>query len=160
MKWGLKTTTSTTLTTFLLGCLLMACSSIECPVQNTVYTVYELADTLHDTLTVTSRRADGIDTTLLNSSVNPTVLNLPISYRNPVDTLVFTTQRLAVTDTVWVAKDDIPHFESVDCNASFFHRLTSVSCTYHGIDSIRILHSTVDYDPSNAHIRIRFKARP
>jgi len=136
-----------------------ACSSIECPVQNTVATVYELSDTLKDTLTVWTKRSNRKDTVLLNMKVDPTKLELPVSYQNPVDTLLFGTRRLAVVDTVWVEKEDMPHFESVDCGVSYFHRLTSVRSTHLGIDTIVITKSFVDYDLSSAHIIITFKDR-
>jgi hypothetical protein len=83
-----------------------------------------------------------------------------VSYQSPVDTLVFETIRLAAIDTVWLEKQDIPHFESVDCSALFFHNITAVRSTHIGIDTIIITNPTVDYDPSNPHLYIRFKARP
>ncbi len=136
-----------------------SCSSIECPVQNTVATVYACGDTLKDTLTVKTVKKNGKDTILLNQKINATGFQLPVSYQHQVDTLLFTTQKLAVTDTVWVEKSDMPHFESVDCGMSYFHELRSVRCTQHGIDSIVITKSFVDYDLSNAHFLIYFKNR-
>jgi len=137
-----------------------ACSSIDCPVESRVYTVYELADTLRDTLNVTTRTVKGKDTLLINGTANATTLSLQISYAAPVDTFVFKTLRLPAVDTVWVAKENIPHFESVDCAAAYFHHITSVTCTHQGIDSIVLIHPTVNYDASQAHFRIYFKARP
>lgn len=146
--------------------LVLSCSTIDCPVQNTVYTVYtigatEQRDTLHDTLYVWTPRRDGKDT-LLNRGVGLTKFNLPISYQHPEDTLVFVladTVGFWALDTVWIKKDDIPHFESVDCNPSFFHQITAVRSTHRGIDSIYINHSLVDYDPSTEHFHIVFKTR-
>ena len=67
-----------------LAAVLAACSSIDCPVQNTVSTGYGLyksdgsADTLrYDTLTIASTRRDGNDTILLNRSVSATSLRCP-----------------------------------------------------------------------------------
>ena len=66
--------------------LTCACSSIDCPVQNTVYTVYELRtldeqpDTLRDTMYVYSRRRDGSDTILYNAGIGKTTFSLPISW--------------------------------------------------------------------------------
>lgn len=137
-----------------------SCSSIECPVQNKVELVCQLADTLHDTLSVTSQRRNGTDTLLLNRGVNLTSMKLPLSYQNPVDTLVLKTVRMAVTDTVWVEKEDIPHFESVDCGLSYFHKIKSVRSTHLGIDTVIINKVLVDYDPSTAHLQFHFKARP
>lgn len=150
----------------LMVLIAVACSTIDCPVQNTVLTVYnvydgEEADTLNDTLYVWSPRRDGRDT-LLNRGVGITNFSLPISYQHPEDTLIFyiaDTAGVWTLDTVWVKKDDIPHFESVDCSPSFFHRLTGVRSTHRGIDTIIINHSQVDYDRSTAHFHISFKAR-
>lgn len=136
-----------------------SCSSIECPVQNTVATVYELKDTLKDTLTVWTKRKDGKDTVLLNMLINATQFQLPISQQHEVDTLIFNTRRLAVTDTVWVEKNDMPHFESVDCGTAYFHQLTSIRSTHLGIDTLVITKSFVDYDLSSTHILVYFKAR-
>ncbi len=148
--------------TLLVGCcVFFSCSSIDCPVQNTVRTVCQVKDTLKDTLTITTKRlgAKGGDTILLNKAVNQTTFKLPISYRQPVDQLLFTTQKLAVTDTVWITKNNTPHFESVDCGLTYFHEITSVRHTHYGIDSIVILKTTVDYDPNTPHLSIYFKAR-
>lgn len=147
------------LTAVLTSVVMGACSSIECPVQNTIATIYELNDTLKDTLTVWTKRKDGKDTVLLNKQINATQLTLPISQQRDVDTLIFGTTRLAVTDTVWLMKMDLPHFESVDCGTAFFHLLTGVKSTHSGIDSVVIIKPYIDYDLSYAHLRIYFKAR-
>ena len=78
--------------------LLMACSSIDCPVDNVVAVNYavrafngetEVADTLKDTLSVWTIRSDGKDTLILNSGVDVKAFQLPISYAQPVDVLLF-----------------------------------------------------------------------
>ena len=135
-------------------------SSIECPIQIAVNTVYTVEGTLNDTLTIRSKRINGTDTILYNRGIDLTKFSIPVSYQSPVDTLVFETIRLAAIDTVWLEKQDIPHFESVDCSALFFHNITAVRSTHIGIDTIIITNPTVDYDPSNPHLYIRFKARP
>jgi hypothetical protein len=143
-----------------------ACSSIDCPVQNTVavnYGVYGSDGTtaFADTLWVWTQRSDGTDTLLLNRFTGKETFSLPISYSHPEDVLVFftaNTEDYETLDTVWLKKDDIPHFESVDCAAHFFHRLTDVRCTHDGIDSIVINHSSVTYDPSKTHLRVYFKS--
>ena len=108
-----------------------------------------------------TRRVDGQDT-LLNRLVGNTRFSLPISYQQPEDTLIFAirdTSLVFTLDTVWLKKDDIPHFESVDCAAHFFHELTGVRCTHNGIDSL-VLHTTsVTYDDGVTNFRIFFKDR-
>ena len=85
-----------------------------------------------------------------------------MSYSHPEDVLLFVvadTSGMYTLDTVWVKKDDIPHFESVDCSAHFFHRLTAVRSTHEGIDSITIVNPNVDYDTNTTHLHIYFKDR-
>jgi len=149
--------------------LQMACSSIDCPVENAVAVNYqvmafdgtsEVADTLKDTLNVWSRRANGKDTLLLNKSVNAKTFSLQVSYTHPVDVLVFQvkdTLHQTTTDTVWVGKTDQPHFESVDCSPRYFHTLTAVRSTHQRIDTIIINNPIVTYDSSVKHLHIHFK---
>lgn len=148
--------------------MVYACSSIDCPVQNTIYTVYQLrtaderADTLRDTLFVFSRRADGSDTLLFNAGIGLVSFALPIGYANPEDTLEFVLVNrpdYIALDTVFVKKENIPHFESVDCSASFFHRITAVRSSHNAIDTLTINKDFVDYDAQTAHFYIRFKNR-
>lgn len=152
---------------FAVMLLVASCSSIDCPVQNVVATVYTLkkqdgtADTLRDTLTIMTRRSDGTDTTLLNKSVGTTGFQLPIGYTNPEDTLYFIVSDTTGTyeDIAYIKKDNQPHFESVDCNISFFHTLTGVRLASHNaIDSIVIHKTAVNYDLSTEHFHIYFKA--
>ena len=144
-----------------------SCTSIDCPVQTAVRTYYALqksdqtTDTLKDILYVVSRVLEGKDTLLLNQAITLTTFSLPIGYANPEDTLCFRFRNgsYAATDTVWIKKENIPHFESVDCSATFFHRLTAVRCTHHAIDSIIINSPTVDYDPQTIHFYLYLKSR-
>ncbi len=147
----------------------VSCSSIDCPVENTVATVYGLykaggeRDTLYDTLTISTTRRDGTDSVLLNKSVSTTTFELPISYNDPEDTLFFAitdTAGTTICDTVRVRKDNYPHFESVDCSISFFHNLTEISWTGQAIDSIVINKQHVDYDATTEHLHLYLKARP
>lgn len=155
-----------------LSFLISSCSSINCPVQNTVLVYYNvcqydahgelMADTLTDTLYVWSRRVDGTDTLLMNRGVNLQRFPLQISYQHPEDVLLFyvaDTARNWTLDTVWIKKDDIPHFESVDCSAYFFHNLTAVRSTHQGIDTVLIDNSWVTFDQNANNINIIFKQK-
>lgn len=138
--------------------MLAACSSVDCPLNNTVYTNYKLmgnVTTLPDTLTISTTRHDGMDSVLINQQVNTDSFSLPISYGQDEDVFYFHAN--ALTDTVWVEKTNEPHFESVDCGLNYFHTLTGVRFTRHAIDSIVIHHKTVDYDVSSKHFYIYFK---
>ena len=149
--------------------ILEACTSIDCPVQNLVYTKYALkkadgsTDTLNtDTLWILTRRADGTDTVLLNAlcGSKATGFNLQISYTLPEDvfyTVLMDTAGYYYIDTIRVKKENFPHFESVDCQASYFHEITAVSTTHNAFDSITIHHSSVNYDTSNDHFYLYVK---
>lgn len=143
--------------------LLAACSSIDCPLNNLVYTKYKLAGsmtTLHDTLTISTTMATGDDSVLINKDVNVDSFNLPMSYQHQQD--VFYTELKNVEgevtlDTITVSKTDQPHFEAVDCAPSFFHVITGVSYTMHAIDSIVINNINVNYETNSPHFLIYFK---
>lgn len=147
-----------------------ACSSVDCPVENVVALKCELLkadgtpDTLrHDTLTITTTRRDGNDTTLLNRVVDATTFTLPVSSRAAADTLhveVRDTLGSVATATLYVGKTDEPHFESVDCSMSHFHTLTSTTVEGDALDSVSIHKSYVDYDASTTHLYFYFAPRP
>ena len=142
-----------------------ACTSIDCPVENNVATLYKLQkadgtqDTLHDTLTVLTRLARGVDTVILNKSVETTSFQLPISYTNAADTFTFVrkSDTRELTDTVWIEKTNLPQFESVDCKLVYFHDLTSLRHTRNGIDSISVKKGRIDYDSNTENFHIYFK---
>ena len=146
----------------LLVVLMMACSSIDCPVDATVTTQYQIKNsdgtehTLSDTMTVTSVRSDGKDTILFNKGIGISKFTLPVSYTHPEDVLVFqfdnSNNNLHITDTLWIKKYDYPHFESVDCNTTYFHTITDVKYTCNYIDSIVINNSSVTYDSQTVHL--------
>ena len=151
------------LTAYLVGMLaLCACSSIDCPVQHTVQSYYAIydsnqkADTLRDTLYVFAHRTKRSDTLLLNGAPNKTAFSLPVSHTHPEDTLFFFFRNLPwqAVDTVWLKKENIPHFESVDCSASYFHRITAIRSTHNAIDSITINNSMIDYDNQRIHFHL------
>ena len=156
---------------FVVVCL-AGCSSIDCPVQNIVSVQYEICDKtgkalpLTDSLSVvtTTLSGENVDiTTLLNSEnvtlnrlIGKSSFSLPISYSHPEDILFFCFSDTAktVVDTVWIKKDDIPRFESVDCNPAFFHEITDVRHTRHYIDSLVLLNRSVTYDQTTVHFRL------
>lgn len=142
-----------------------ACTSIDCPVENNVATLYKLQkadgtqDTLHDTLTVLTRLARGVDTVILNKSVETTSFQLPISYTNAADTFTFVrkSDTRELTDTIWIEKTNLPQFESVDCKLVYFHDVTSLRHTRNGIDSISVKKGRIDYDSNTENFHIYFK---
>ena len=149
-------------------------STIDCPLQNNVTVQYEIRDKagkalpLTDSLSVVTMRVDGeyilVDITtqennqyvLLNRLIGKSSFSLPISYSHPEDILYFcfTDTAKTVVDTVWIKKDDIPHFESVDCNPAFFHKITDVRYSRNYIDSLVLLNRSVTYDQETVHFRL------
>ena len=143
--------------------LLTACSSIDCPLNNTVFSKYVVSGQsgiLSDTLTVYTINKKGKDITMIDPKANLSEFLLEMSYDQPTDTIILKlTDSLAVTryDTLKVSKNDICHFESVECPPVFFHTLTSVEHTHNVIDSIIISKSTVNYDTTAGNFKIYFK---
>ncbi|MBQ7471342.1 MAG: hypothetical protein IJS97_02830 [Prevotella sp.] len=141
-----------------------ACSTIECPLNNRVYTNYILmgdVTTIADTLTVSTTRADDTDSVFLNRVTAISKFILPISYQSEADVFYFELHDSLGNqsiDTVAIHKEDRPRFEAVDCNPTFFHTLKRVETTHHAIDSIVINHPTVNYDTSKEHLHIYFKS--
>lgn len=138
--------------------LMAACSSVDCPLNNSVYANYKLmgkVTSLPDTLTISIKRTNGEDSILINQQVNTDSLTLPVSYAQDEDILYFKTNTLL--DTLWISKTNEPHFESVDCGLNYFHTLTGVRFTRNAIDSVVIKNKTVNYDVSQAHFYIYFK---
>ena len=148
---------------FVVVVWLTACSTIDCPVENTVSVQYEIRDkagkelAITDSLSIVSTRQDG-DYVVLNRLSDKSSFSIPISYAYPEDVLYFCFKNLEndsiVVDTVCIEKDDFPHFESVDCNASFFHEITNVQYTRHYIDSLVLLNKSVTYDQTTVHFRL------
>lgn len=146
-------------------CLVMAlaaCSSIDCPLNNVVYAKYKLkgdVTKLEDYLTVTTKRADGNDTILLNLLQNTDSFSLPVSYGQTVDELcmVRTNGDAIKRDTIWIEKTNEPHFESVDCGVNYFHTITGVRYTNHYLDSVKINNRNVSYDAEKTHIYIYYR---
>ena len=145
---------------FLLA--LAACSTIDCPLNRHVGTICKFAGDvvpLPDELTVSIIDIDG-DSVSYNHAAGLDSIVLPISYNRAEDVLYFMRSNatgLSLTDTVVVEKQDIPHFESIDCNPSYFHVIKRVRHTRLGIDSIIINKEKVTYDASKPHLLIYFK---
>ena len=142
---------------------LVSCSSFDCPLNNRVCTVYKLAGDvtpLADALTISTTRVDGQDSVLLNQAVSADSFLLPVSYNRPEDVLYFERSNdtgWRIVDTVVIEKEDIPHFESIDCNPAYFHVIKNVRHTLLGLDSIVIKKAKVNYDATQPHLFIYFK---
>lgn len=144
----------------ILCSLLVACSNIDCPLDNIVLMQCNLYSsetqqslTLSDILSISPAERD---TLLLNQASGISSFLLPLKESGTRDTLLFhfsnTTGQEAI-DTLFVEHTPLPHFESLDCPACVFHNLTGVSFTSHTInqmpltiDSVSIVRTTVNYD--------------
>ena len=61
---------------------MMGCTSLDCPLNNTVYTKYKLMGdnkTLKDTLTISTKKIEGTDSVLINKDVNVDSFSLHIT---------------------------------------------------------------------------------
>jgi len=150
----------------LLTCLLImaACSSIDCPLNNVVYMKIALTDGsgyLGDTLSISTIRTDGTDTLLVNRLTGAGSTWVPMSYAQESDVLILNrwdTLGNTSTDTLRIAKSNLPHFESVECTPIYFHEIGSVSSTLNGLDSAVLTKNMVDYDTTRTNITLYFKA--
>ena len=141
----------------LVAVLLAACTSLDCPVNNMVETVYSL------------QNSDGSpDTLIINSlcGTKATKFSIPLSHTQSEDNLTIIIRDTCINtgqhewrDNIQVKKENRPHFEGVDCKATYFHTLTSVQSTHDIIDTVIINKSEVTYDASTAHFLLRLKDR-
>ncbi len=148
-----------------------ACVSIDCPINNSVNTIYNLqkpdgtADTLGvDTMWVNIQRADGEDGLLINRlcGTSATKFTIAMSYTQPEDIVFLAVKDTSGNnwkDTIRVKKENYPHFEGVDCQARYFHKITNVMSSHHLVDTVIINNPEVNYDTSKAHFLLRLKAR-
>ncbi len=134
-----------------------SCVSFDCPVKNKVEYIFALkkptggTDTMGiDTLSVWVHRVGRKDSLLLNRLCGTkTSFAIPASNvlaEDSLFTLLTDTMKKQWFDTICIQKTDDPHFESVDCKAAYFHTITAVTSTSHGIDSISINNKEVNYD--------------
>ena len=129
---------------------LAACESYDCTLNNYVgmYGAFDRAGTavqITDTLTITAGKSGPV---LLNRSVNTASLNLPLSYWQDEDTLVFSVKGngYLLVDTVWITKSNEVHYESPDCPTTLFHTIQDVRNTQEFIKSITVIRSSVNYE--------------
>lgn len=104
------------------------------------------------TMTETTQRND----TLLNKKSNASSIQLPMSYFNSADTLVFSYGGISLKDTILVKHDSYPHVELPECGSYRFHTLKEVSVsTNAAIDHVEISNRKVNYD-GQENVKIYF----
>lgn len=128
-----------------------ACSSEDCPINNTVmgkiafYNPYGEAVYFSGMLSVSVVRPQG-DSVVLNRKDNASSVLFPLSYMHTTDTLILDYNDGMAYDSLYISHINTPTLVSVDCGTAMFHTITSVSSTYHVIDSIVFKSSEVNYD--------------
>ena len=133
--------------------LLSACESYDCTLYNYVGmygTFYKdgVVVQVKDTLTITSGKSGRM---LLNGALYETTINIPLSYWQEEDTLVFRVNGngYILRDSVWITKTNQVHYESPDCPTTFFHTIQSVRSTHTFIKDITVIRSSVNYETTD-----------
>lgn len=149
----------TTVATILAGC-----SSIDCNIEGRVQCHYSIHDedgnkgVLAYPMSISFHRiAADSDTVYINHMANTASFDLPMSYGADTDEIAMTlhlTDSTSVTDIIWITKENIPQFESVDCAPRYNHTLQSVHSTHNFIDTVIINNPKVSNDASVSNIHI------
>lgn len=106
-----------------------------------------------DTLTV-SLMVNGKDSIVVNKILNATDLQLPMSYNNERDTLIFHYTG-KFTDTLYIDHENIPFYISMECGTVMYHKLTGIKYTNSFIDSAVIANDYIKFE-NNENIKIYF----
>lgn len=141
----------------LIALMVAACTSINCPLNNTVAAVWRFNETLSGSLTVLSDLQDGSDTVIINAQSAVDSLNMPMSYAAATDTFTLTyatTEGDTLVDRIMIKKTDTQHFESIECSPSVFHYIDGVEFDGVFIDSVSIRNPNVTYNTVSANIII------
>lgn len=144
---------------YLLICILtvtiISCDSNDCPLNNVVYSTYgfyvntadgEAKVSVMDTLTVV---VAGTDSILINRMYEMSSIELPVSYTSGTDTLVFrftNKNKETFEDSVFIDKENIPHYESPDCPTAMFHYITGIRTTHTLIENAIVVHPNINYN--------------
>jgi len=181
----------------LLPVIVAACSSNNCPVENTVYCNISYIDSegnaikYSDGITVSTlmpgwkiqyiyrrlgytqvvsdtERPDLIEEGYTESTVNTrntkvlinqvtavSRIQVPMSYFNDVDTLVFNYENITQADTLYITKENYPHVDYPECGVYQFHTITGIRFTNVAFDTIQIANPAVNHE-GNDNINIRF----
>ncbi len=146
--------------------IVTGCESVECPLNNTVYTTYGFyvmdngeptTVRIVDTLTVT---AAGTDSVLINRMYNTAQMELPMSYFSDTDTLalkITDKENRSTFDTIWISKYNYEHYESPACPTAMFHYIHGVRSTHRLIDTVTLVNPNVNYYASE-NFKIIFHA--
>ena len=83
-----------------------------------------------------------------------------MSYNHAEDVYIFdflNEDKTHTIDHITIVKDNMPHFESVDCSPIMFHNITDVRYTTNKVEKVTINNSYVTYNDAQAHLIIYLK---
>lgn len=118
-------------------------------INNNIENGYKFPEALTVSLVV-----NGKDSIVVNHIENASNLQLPMSYTNECDTIVFSYENNA-TDTLFVKHENIPFFISMECGLAMYHRIKEATHTKAFIDSLAIINDYVNFD-NNENIKLYF----
>lgn len=95
------------------------------------------------------------DTILVNKASDRSFIQVPMSYFNKADTLIFDYSSISGNDTIIIEHEGFAHVELPECGTHVYHHLRSIRATDAAIDHIEIKNPLVDYE-GNENIRIYF----
>ena len=135
------------------------------PGHKTVYTYRKLG---YQTVTLAKRDTayinDGYsetigttrrDTVLVNKTTGRSYIQLPMSYFNKADTLIFDYSSISGKDTIIVEHEGYANVELPECGTQVYHNLRTIKATDAAIDHVEITNPLVNYE-GKEHIRIYF----
>ena len=108
---------------------------------------------LPEVLTV-SLMINGKDSIVVNHIEYADALQLPMSYTNECDTVIFGYGN-DIADTLFVAHENILYYQSMECGTIMYHKLEDIKHTGILIDSVAIVRDYVKFD-ANENVRIYF----
>ena len=108
---------------------------------------------LPEVLTV-SLMINGKDSIVVNHIEYADALQLPMSYTNECDTVIFGYGN-DIADTMFVAHENILYYQSMECGTIMYHKLEDIKHTGILIDSVAIVRDYVKFD-ANENVRIYF----
>lgn len=85
------------------------------------------------------------DTLLVNKASDRSFIQVPMSYFNKADTLIFSYNNISGKDTIIIEHDGFAHVELPECGTHVYHHLHSIRSTDAAIDHIEIINPLVDY---------------
>ena len=128
----------------------------DCNINNVSYNRIQLYDATNPQDTIAGNYSypgtltvklliNGKDSIVVNMLTDASELQLPVSYTQECDTLIFE-YRDNITDTLFVGHTNIPYFISTDCGIAMHHRLTNLRYTHNLIDSAAIKEPTINFN--------------